>query len=82
MPEIELAAATLHADEDPNPTPAGISELIDIFIPELELNFFRIFCATYTTGLKIELMFCIGSSLEVTIVPRLDTISILFEFVS
>jgi len=52
-PEIELAAATQHAEEDPNPTPAGISDLIDMVNPESELNCLRIFCARKIMGLNL-----------------------------
>ena len=36
--EIDAAPATQQADEEPNPIPDGISELMTILIPPLNLN--------------------------------------------
>ena len=72
---MELAAATQHADDDPSPTPDGISDLMEIFSPDFELNSLRIFWAINTIGLNLESMVLIDSSFDVLIVPISEIIS-------
>jgi hypothetical protein len=81
-PEIELVAATQQAEDEPSPTPAGISDVMDILNPDLDSNCFRIFCATKTIGLNLTSMFLIGSSFAVTIEPRSECICIVLESIS
>ena len=79
--EIDAAAATQHADDEPSPAPIGISESILILIPLLKL-FFEINCfSIWKNGLNFFSIFFSSLSFCIDVCPNDYEIRILSVFV-
>ena len=75
-PDIEAAAATQHAEEEPNPTPEGKDESIVTSIPPLLPNFSRRVFDRYMKGMKGDLISSNDFDLGIVIFPKFDLITI------